>query len=103
MPPVGKVNLALKGRRYVDANEKKNFRVSILGMNNNTAVLDIIMFEGLIQFLNDKHNIDVFWMDEESADSAYEAILAMYCNSMRNYFDTQVKVFIASANDDVER
>lgn len=96
---------ALQQRRHMaeaaEASRASSRRACLLGLHTHTAALPIVVFEGLVRFLTSAYRINEFWIDEETGNSVYGAVLSMCCYK-RYDMDAQITVCIAHEDNDLE-
>lgn len=81
---------------------KQIMRCGLAGLSDKATSRDLVIFESLLKHLVEDYNIEEFWIDKDSCDSAYGAILAMFCKRPSSYSGPHAKVYVRIENDDVD-
>ena len=66
-------------RRGVRIKREKDNKCALICLNNEATALQLVVFESLIIYLASTYQIEEFWIDDRSCNTAYGAILAKYC------------------------
>lgn len=66
-------------RRGVRFKREKGRKCGLFCLNNEATALQLVVFESLVSYLSTKYQIEEFWIDERSCNTAYGAVLAKFC------------------------
>lgn len=57
-------------------------KCGLSGLCSEVTALQLVIFESLLKYLHDCFNVTEFWIDKESCNTPYGAVLARFCASV---------------------
>lgn len=66
-------------RRGVRIKREKDRKCGLCCLSSEATALQLVVFESLITYLSSTYQIEEFWIDEKSCNTAYGAVLAKFC------------------------
>lgn len=58
---------------------EKDRKCGLCCLSSEATALQLVVFESLITYLSSTYQIEEFWIDEKSCNTAYGAVLAKFC------------------------
>lgn len=81
--------------------KKVERKCGLAGLSREATAAQLVIFESLLKYLSEVFNVTEFWIDKESSNSVYGAVLAKFCAFMYSS-GPKAKVVVCIKEEDRE-